>query len=89
MNARTKQHKAWDRELKREWHARGQNGCELCGDTFGQALAHSRKRRFIDTKELYWEVALLCHTCHERIEHSGHEAMEAEIKRIIESRGNA
>ena len=87
MNARKKQHNAWHRELMAEWHERGQNGCEICGDTFGQALAHSKKRRFIDTKELYWTVALLCQACHTRIEHSGHENMEREILAIIERRG--
>ena len=72
-----------------EWAAKGITYCELCGGSFGLALAHSKKRRMIENKDDYWEVSLLCQTCHERIEFSGHEAMEAEVKRIIESRGNA
>jgi len=69
-----------------EWNARGQNGCEICGDTFGQALAHSKKRRYIYTKEDYFTVCLLCQKCHTKIEHSGHENMEREILAIIARR---
>ena len=87
MNARTKQHRAWHRQLMAEWNARGQNGCEICGDTFGQALAHSKKRRFIYTKEDYWTVALLCQKCHRGLdEGSSHEEMEREILAIIARR---
>lgn len=91
MNARKKQHNAWDRELKQEWHERGQNGCEFryegCMGTFGQALAHSRKRRYITSKEQYWEVGLACVQCHKKLdEQMSHEEMESEVKRIINER---
>ncbi len=87
MNARTKLHRKWHRELMAEWQSKGINSCELCGDTFGQALAHSKKRRMIENKEDYWTVALLCQKCHTIIEHSGHANMEREILAIIERRG--
>jgi len=92
MNARTKQHRAWHRELMAEWDARGQNGCELCGSTFGQALAHSKKRRLIYTKEDYFTVCLLCVSCHHLIEYGTkdepgtHERMERLVKEIIARR---
>ena len=88
MNSRTKQHRAWHRELMAEWQTKGINSCEICGDTFGQALAHSKKRRFIYTKEDYFTVCLLCQKCHTKIEHSGHENMEREILAIIEARND-
>lgn len=69
-----------------EWDARGQNGCEICGSTFGQALAHSKKRRMIENKTDYWEVALLCVTCHADIEYSGHENMANTVRQIITNR---
>ncbi len=86
MNNRTKQNRKWDRELKAEWASKGIDRCEQCFGTFGLSLAHSKKRRFIYTREDYWEVALLCQLCHENIEHSGHENMANEVRRIIANR---
>lgn len=91
MNARKKQHNAWHRELMAEWQSKGINSCEFrydgCMQTFGQALAHSRKRRFITSKSEYWEVGLACIQCHKQLdERMSHEEMESEVKRIIEER---
>jgi len=83
---RSRERASWHRALLKEWATKGIDRCEICGGTFGLALAHSLKRRFITTREQYFEVALLDQKCHERIEFSGHENMEAEVKRIIEAR---
>lgn len=60
--------------------------CELCGGTFGLSFAHSKKRRFIQTDEDWYEVALLCQKCHETVEFAGHEEMYRAIREIIERR---
>lgn len=60
--------------------------CEQCGGTFALGFAHRMKRRFIVTREEMMRVALLCQICHEKIEHSGHEAMYEAITKIIEAR---
>jgi len=75
-----------------EWQHKGINSCEFgydgCMQTFGQALAHSRKRRYITSKEQYWEVGLACQKCHEHLDNVlSHEEMESEVQRIIQRRG--
>jgi len=60
--------------------------CEMCGANWPLALAHSKKRRMITTREDYFTVALLCQTCHEQIEFSGHENMEQSVLDIIARR---
>lgn len=62
--------------------------CEAdgCNSTFGIAPAHSLKRRFILTKEQYFEAAYLCQPHHEELEFAGHEKMAAGIREIIERR---
>jgi len=59
---------------------------EGSGATWPVALAHSKKRRMIQDRDDYFEVALLCQTCHENVEFSGHENMERAIREIIERR---
>jgi hypothetical protein len=87
MNQRVKNHRTWAKELKQWWIEQGYpQYCEMCSGSFGLAFAHSQKRRFIHTKELYWEVALLCQMCHEKVEFSGHENMKRQIKEIIDGR---
>lgn len=83
----------WHKELIAWWVENDMpQYCELCGDTFGLSLAHSRKRRLIDTKELYFEVAALCQTHHHWVEYGSatepgtHARMEKIIKEIIERR---
>lgn len=85
-STRSKQRQAWDRELKAEWAMKGIDRCEQCYGTFGLSLAHSKKRRFIENKADYWEVALLCQTCHTNIEYSGHENMANVVREIIANR---
>ncbi len=64
----------------------------MCGGSFGLALAHSKKRRFIDTKELYFTVAYLCQQCHHFVEYGDkdnpgtHERMEQMILDVINAR---
>lgn len=92
MNARAKLHQKWHNQLKMEWQTKGINCCELCGSTFGQALAHSKKRGHIQTKEEYWEVALLCQQCHHDAEYGNknepgtHERMYRIITEVIARR---
>lgn len=91
-STRGQQHRDWHRELMAEWVGKGISSCEFhyhgCMRTFGLALAHSRKRRFITSKEQYWEVGLACVKCHEVLDNwMSHEEMEAEVKRIIQRRG--
>ncbi len=93
-STRSTERQKWHKELLADWQSKGINSCEFnydgCMQTFGQALAHSKKRRFITTKEDYEEVGLACIKCHEKLDLVlSHEEMEAEVKRIIESRGNA
>lgn len=88
---RSKLKYAWHKELHAEWQSKGINSCEFgydgCMRTFGNSLAHSKKRRFITTREDYWEVGLACQKCHEYLDNVlSHEDMEAEVKRIIERR---
>ena len=87
MNARANLHKKWHRELKEFWLTNDMpTACEVCGATWPVALAHSKKRRMIQDRDDYFEVALLCQTCHEEVEFSGHENMERAIKEIIAAR---
>tara|TARA_R110000868_G_scaffold342440_1_gene603310 strand:+ start:199 stop:486 length:288 start_codon:yes stop_codon:yes gene_type:complete len=87
-STRSKQREQWHKDLYAEWRLRGDTDrCEVCNGTFGLALAHAEKRRHIVSKEQYWEVALLCQICHERIEFSGHENMAQAIREIIAKRG--
>lgn len=92
MNNRTKLHRKWHKELMAEWSRKDINFCEFgfdgCMRTFGNALAHSRKRRFIDSKEAYWEVGLACQKCHEVLDQKmTHEEMEQAVKDVIDRRG--
>lgn len=93
MNARTKQHRQWAKELKEWWVERGyprycELGFEGCMGTFGLALCHSKKRRFIYTKEDYWEVCAGCVKCHEVLDlKMSHEDMERTVREVIARRG--
>lgn len=91
MSKRANQNRKWEATLKREWATKGINYCELrfpdCMGTFGLALAHSKKRRYIYTKSDYWSVVLACQKCHEVLDlRMSHEDMETTVKEIIESR---
>ncbi len=65
--------------------------CELgfdgCMGTFGLALCHSKKRRYVYTKEDYFEVVAGCVKCHEFLDNRcSHDEMERIVKEIIEAR---
>lgn len=86
-STRSKQNRQWTQDLREWWIASGlPQRCEICGGTFGLALAHSKKRRFILTKEDFFECAALCQTCHTDVEYGSHERMETTIKELIERR---
>lgn len=79
----------WDSvraSLKIEFERMGVTRCELCASGFALSFAHRRKRRFITDDDELRVVALLCQPCHEKIEHSGHEAMFDAITAIIDAR---
>jgi len=90
-STKAKQVASWHKELHAEWEHKGITICEVqherCMQTFALSLAHSKKRRFINDKETYWEVCLACVKCHEWLDNVlTHEEMEEEVKRIIERR---
>jgi hypothetical protein len=87
---RSKERQKWHKELKKIW----QSGPQVCefryeGCTVGFMLtpAHSRKRRHIQTKEDYFEIAIACLNCHRILdEKMNHETMRAEVLRAIANR---
>lgn len=86
-----KRHRAWHRELAARWAANPITYCEVrlpgCFGTYGLHPAHSLKRRFIDSKEKYFEVVAACNFCGSYLdEKMSHDEMERTVKRIIESR---
>lgn len=86
---RGKKSAKWDAvraSLKIEFERMGVTRCELCFGTFGLGFAHRMKRRFITDDDELRMVCLLCTSCHEKIEFSGHEAMFEAITAIITSR---
>lgn len=89
MTAR--RHRSWHRELAAKWSANPIEFCEVrldgCFGTYGLHPAHSLKRRFIDTKEKFFEVVAACGYCGAYLdEKMSHEEMEATVKRIIDER---
>lgn len=81
--------KDWERArriLKQEFARAGIQRCEQCGTDNFLSFAHSKKRRFIQSDEDLFDVALLCIPCHEKIEYRGHEYMYNEVRRICDSR---
>lgn len=90
-----KQRDKWAKELSKAlahitW-------CERCGTTnfypVGKPdIAHSEKRRFIVTRELYFEAVKLCRACHEFIEYGTvedpgtHERMKFMVLELIQQR---
>lgn len=92
MNARTKERQRWHRELSAYWQEKGPiEYCEFrfpgCFGTYGLAPAHSKKRRFIDSKEEYFEVAAACLHCHRELdEKMSHSDMKQAVKDAIRRR---
>lgn len=91
-STRSGQTRQWDAELKEWWVANDMpRYCEIrlpgCMGTFGGALAHSEKRRYILTREQYFEVVFACQKCHDHIDLKlFHDEMKALVKRIINER---
>jgi hypothetical protein len=88
---RSLERRAWARELKTWFATLGIESCEVrfegCMRTFGGALAHSLKRRFINTREQYFEVCYACQFCHDILDNKmSHADMETKVKEIIEKR---
>ncbi len=89
MNRRGKKSRKWDTvraELKKEFEAMGVVTCEICGVDNYLSFAHRLKRRYVTTADELRYVALLCIQDHERIEHSGGQAMYDRITEIVEKR---
>ena len=81
----------WAKELREE--LREIVWCERCGTTSKRLdTAHSEKRRFIKTRELYFEAVKLCRECHVFVEYGTeddpgtHERMKFLILELLEKR---
>ena len=61
---------------------------ENCTNNFYLTLAHSKKRRNIQTEEDLKQVCIMCSTCHSIVESWKEAHMEHYIKQIIEKRNN-
>lgn len=88
---RSKERRRWQRELAAYWKASPISYCEArlsgCVGSFGLSPAHSKKRRFIRTKEDYFEVVAACQNCHQQLDQKmSHTEMEAKVKEIINAR---
>lgn len=94
MSELVKKRKKWGSQLSQE--LRHIVWCERCGKQLGLQgdIAHSMKRRFINTKELYWEAIKVCRDCHNFIEYGTkddpgtHERMRRLVLEIRERRNN-
>jgi hypothetical protein len=69
----------------------GITSCEIrnegCLGSFTLGLAHSLRRRFINTKEQLYETILACQKCHEYIDYKlSKDECESLIKSIIDDR---
>lgn len=77
------------KDLKKKFAKLGVTRCEVCGSDWALGFAHRFKRRFIVNEIAEDEltvVALLCNSCHDKIEFSGHENMKKAIDDIIKNR---
>lgn len=90
---RSTERRRWDKELKEWWKNEvGIFVCELryagCMNDFGFALCHSKRRRFIKTREDYFEVVGGCVFCHNILDTQfSHDLTEQIVKHIIANRG--
>jgi hypothetical protein len=85
----------WDeirtKELKRQFAADGNTRCEgqldeYCTPDDYLTFAHTLKRRHIHTEADKRNCALLCRTCHLKLELMGEARMKRQIEKIIERR---
>jgi hypothetical protein len=78
-------------KLKKLWLELGIESCELrlpgCMGTWAMGAAHSKKSRFLVTKEDWMEACLACCKCHETIEAWSHEKMKEIVLDTIAKRG--
>ena len=89
VNTYKKQHNVWHRELKAFFHILQGDApyCEVCNTaTPPLDIAHSLKRRHIQTREQYFEAVMLCRAHHNEYEFQGEEKMNAIIRDIIKKR---
>ena len=91
MNARTKQHRQWARELKQ--HLMGDLGihsCESCGTSYGLSIMHATKRRFLSDRESYFRAAVVCLPEHQSYDEGAgddpHGKMAEFVDKLIEAR---
>ena len=84
--------KEWSRirqELKIKFEQAGITSCEArfsnCLKDNYLGFAHPKKRRYLTPEELY-EVAILCNSCHSRLEYGNKQIMEETIRNIIINR---
>jgi len=91
MNSRTKQHRAWHRELKQ--YLMGDlaiDYCESCGTSYGLSIMHATKRRFIQTKDDYFRAAIVCLPEHQSYDEATgenvHEKMATFVDALIANR---
>lgn len=84
---RSKKVDAWAKvraEIKAEFAEMGVTRCEVCGTDGFLGFAHRYKRRHITDDAELRVVALLCVTCHEKVEYGGN--MFEDVNAIIERR---
>ena len=78
-------HRAWDRELKRHlFETLGIEWCESCGTSYGLTVMHSMKRRFIQTKEDYFQAAVVCLREHQSYDEGVGENVHERMKEFVD-----
>lgn len=91
MNNRAKQHRKWHRELKQ--YLMGDlniDYCESCGTSYKLSIMHSMKKRYIQTREDYFEAAIVCLPEHQSYDEGTgdnvHERMADFVRGLIAQR---
>lgn len=84
---RSKERQAWQREMLETYqHITWCEWLEGCGSTFGLAHAHRVKKRYITTREEWLNIARLCQTHHDLLEHGDKQVMYDVVTEIIANR---
>lgn len=77
------------KKIKLKFSRAGVFTCEVkydCCDNRALGFAHSRRRKYIFTKEQMEEVVLACQRCHALLDAREHDETESIVKRLIRSR---
>ena len=85
MNAKTKLHRKWHKELKQ--HLMGDLGiqhCESCGTSYGLSIMHATKRRFIETRDDYFRAAIVCLPEHQSYDEATGENVHAKMAEFVD-----